>query len=336
MSLEPEEKFDVFDSTRWNVFGNVATNIGNKTGTAFGETAIDSGRHEWLVKYENTKKQDDSGIGISSTTETLTSWFPDKPNSIGLYIRSNRICSRINYSSRQDKTINNIGAKNGDLFRIQLDYDNKTVKFYQNDTLLLTETNLSTGDGIKYRLVVSVSGSQGDKFTILESRGSPKISLKPLSLQLALMEQSIKIFQPKLGKLTFGQLTELQKKNKAFFDECKEFEQNYETLQQTVKKFDVAIKQKLNPNTKNYKKWNADTICRYILSLEDGRYAKYVDALKTAIEKQEIDGEDLATITANDLYTMGVTKLKDRKALQFHLNGLASKHIEGDKKTDYH
>lgn len=54
-------------------------------------------------------------------------------------------------------------------------------------------------------------------------------------------------------------------------------------------------------------KWNIDSICRWLATLEKQRFAKYAESLKSAMLEQGItSGEDLPEIEANDLFTMGL------------------------------
>ena len=72
------------------------------------------------------------------------------------------------------------------------------------------------------------------------------------------------------------------------------------------------------------KEWKSEQISRYVMSLENKRFVKYIDGLMAAFEKQSITGRDLPEIEPNDLYTMGVDNFKDRKALAKYFRKLGN------------
>eukprot|EP01084_Bolivina_argentea_P250469 419648_1 len=117
-------------------------------------------------------------------------------------------------------------------------------------------------------------------------------------------------------------------KTSEFLNERKEFEQNFENVKKEVQALNKKIDAEMNRDMKKYKTWNADQICRYVLSLEKQRFSKYLDALTVAFQEQQIKGEDLPEIKANDLYTMGIDNFKDRKSLAKYFKNLNTD--EGD------
>ena len=94
-----------------------------------------------------------------------------------------------------------------------------------------------------------------NKFTILESKGDrPKITMKSILSDLNNMSQALKKFdKAKLEKTSVRDLAKIKADTIKFEEECKEFDQNYETFQEQVKQFAVAVDKELNPDTKDYK-----------------------------------------------------------------------------------
>lgn len=84
--------------------------------------------------------------------------------------------------------------------------------------------------------------------------------------------------------------------------------------------------------TSQQQEWKVEQICRYVLSLENQRFSKYMDAFREGLEKQSVSGKDLPEIEANDLFTMGIDNFGDRKALAKYLTNVANQ--EGDIATE--
>ena len=118
--------------------------------------------------------------------------------------------------------------------------------------MIFTKENLPTGPDKKYHLCVNGNGS-GDKFTILESRGQYlKVSLNKLKSVIDAMNDELTKYDMKeLEKLSLNDLSKLKQETSQFGQECKEFQQKFDTLKERVKQFAEAVDKQMNPDT-NY------------------------------------------------------------------------------------
>eukprot|EP01084_Bolivina_argentea_P304488 525867_1 len=338
MAQQPETKcseaFGKHDSSRYEVTGNIVRSIASR-GAVYGSKAVSKGIYQWVVKYE-TGTRCCGAIGIASNHSSITEWGYNKANTVGFYHRKSQAnCKKWNFTgSLKSETVES-KLNSGDTVRILLNYDKKIVTFFDtNGQEIFTVNNIPTGNDISYRLWIDTDGKD-DKYTILKSNSFlDSISLKTVSDALKSINKVLQKANEKVKSLSMKELSKLKKETSEFLDECKEFEQNFENIKKEVQVLDKTIDAEMNPDTKKYKSWKTEQICRYVLSLEKQRFAKYMDALTAALEKQQITGEDLPEIEANDLYTMGIDNFKDRKALAKYFKNLNTN--EGDIATEHH
>ena len=80
------------------------------------------------------------------------------------------------------------------------------------------------------------------------------------------------------------------------------------------------------PDPAEYANWNIEQIMVWIQSLENGRYHKYLDALKNGLEKDGISGDVLPELTRQDLAISpyNITNFKDRKQIAIHFQSLST------------
>eukprot|EP01083_Nonionella_stella_P120062 359423_1 len=329
------EPFGDHNKSRYRVTGTVVQSLDGNHGAVYGTKWINSGSHEWIIRYENTGNRCCGNIGIASHSDQLTSeGWAKAVNVCFRHLKANSE-SHINLLGKDNSATINPKLASGDTLRIVLNYLARTVVFYdKNDTQILSANELPSGKDIAYRVFVDGDGKD-DKYTILKSSGGAvEISLKQLSIELNAINEALQKANEQVKTLQMDQLAQMKEQTSTFLNEYKEFEQNCENVKNAVQSLDQEIEKEMNPNTSNYKEWEIEHICRYVLSLEKQRFAKYMDALKPALEKQQIAGADLPEIEANDLYTMGIDNFKDRKALAKYFKNLDT--TEGDVATENH
>ena len=75
-------------------------------------------------------------------------------------------------------------------------------------------------------------------------------------------------------------------------------------------------------DTGKFETWDMKQIEKWLYSLENGRYRKYIDGLISAFKGDNIASTDLPDIDRADLRSFGVSDFKDRKDLLAHFVGL--------------
>jgi len=94
--------------------------------------------------------------------------------------------------------------------------------------------------------------------------------------------------------------------------------------------------QNLKPQQKDFRKWQAGDLIKWIITLDDGIYNVYTDKLYKAFKDNQITGEDIQQIGKNDLFLFGVTVFKHRVQLLKHFESLDGNNInnENDQEQD--
>ena len=125
--------------------------------------------------------------------------------------------------------------------------------------------------------------------------------------------------------------SQISEKVREYMQEIKE---KQEKLQQTMSAIDKTLAVSCNPDTSNYQKWEINDIIFWIMSLENGRFKKYVKQLKNAFTENDIKGGDLPDITRTDLHvSFKISTFRDRVALEKHFQRLGTQN-EGDETQD--
>eukprot|EP01084_Bolivina_argentea_P028463 52896_1 len=161
----PESWGDV-DGSHYQVIGDLVKSKNASWGCVYGSTFVKEGIHEWVIKYEHTDDLHSGFIGIATHSEPQSD--PWKATSFGL-----KFCPKIRVDSmnpkyKTEKELEMI-LKDGDTIRILLNYEKKTVSFYdKNNAELWTQTDIPTGNDKVYRLCAS-NGKIGAKYTIIHS-----------------------------------------------------------------------------------------------------------------------------------------------------------------------
>ena len=100
-------------------------------------------------------------------------------------------------------------------------------------------------------------------------------------------------------------------------DQQKEDKMKIAELEKKVKKLEFETL-----DLSNYMEWNGNQILFWMMSLDDGRFEKYEEMLKSALSENDVIGEDLSDITALTLKAWGMTDRKDAKGLSVHIQDL--------------
>eukprot|EP01084_Bolivina_argentea_P248871 416394_1 len=173
----------------YQVTGGVVKSKNTSAGTVYGSTFAKEGIHEWVVKYENTEDSSDGWIGIT-THSGLTTADPWSKIGFGFYHSTKKVELYSVYSTaKEEKKITN-GFNDGDTIRIVLNFDKKTVSFFdKNDAEIWTsKPDIPTGQDNIYRLCVS-NKTIGAKYTITQYFDNNKPSLNMVSKALKLVNQ---------------------------------------------------------------------------------------------------------------------------------------------------
>ena len=75
-----------------------------------------------------------------------------------------------------------------------------------------------------------------------------------------------------------------------------------------------------NIDESKYLEWDYEEIVSWIISLDNGRYCKYEEKLKT-----ELNGTNLQRVDQNDIKSWGVKKFDDKKDLYLAIQDLVNK-----------
>ena len=93
-----------------------------------------------------------------------------------------------------------------------------------------------------------------------------------------------------------------------------------------VQDIDGIIDRLSKPDLANYKNWNIDTIIIWIRGLENGRYIKHIDLLRTGFNQDQINGKHLPELTRSDLSIspFNMNNFEDKRDLEKHFKSLKS------------
>eukprot|EP01084_Bolivina_argentea_P002160 3977_1 len=132
----------------FHVIGGVATSNSTEYGCVYGSTLVKEGIHEWVIKYEYTEDSHDGFIGIATHSAQKHPWAA--ATMFGLDHTPGMTVESINPSRKTEKQLE-MELKNGDTIRILLDYEEKTVSFYdKNNAELWTQSDIATGNDKVY------------------------------------------------------------------------------------------------------------------------------------------------------------------------------------------
>ena len=101
---------------------------------------------------------------------------------------------------------------------------------------------------------------------------------------------------------------------------------SYKSFTKYIQDVDGIIDKLSSPDLANYKKWSIDTTLIWIRGLDNGRYVKYIDTLKSGMNESGIGAEDLPELTRGDLTfpPFNMTHFKDTRDLIQHFKSLSS------------
>ena len=77
-------------------------------------------------------------------------------------------------------------------------------------------------------------------------------------------------------------------------------------------------------NVSDYNEWDIDSIVLWISQLNNGKYKKYCDGLRSALKEEELTGSDLGDIEESNLKDWGVKNFRDRKDMLKEIKRLTS------------
>ena len=85
----------------------------------------------------------------------------------------------------------------------------------------------------------------------------------------------------------------------------------------------VAVTQTQTQKAVDVSKWTADDIYKWILSIDEERFAKYTD-LEETLKEEQLTGSDLSGITEQNLKDFGITKFADKKMIYNKIQSILS------------
>ena len=93
-------------------------------------------------------------------------------------------------------------------------------------------------------------------------------------------------------------------------DDQKEYELKIEALERENKKLKLK-----NIDLDRFLEWDHGDVLEWILSLENGRYAKYEKTLKKSLAEEEVTGANFVDVETSDVKDWGIKSFNDKKAL---------------------
>eukprot|EP01084_Bolivina_argentea_P274348 467599_1 len=106
----------------------------------------------------------------------------------------------------------------------------------------------------------------------------------------------------------------------------------YESLQQELAEYkkkcndlqteNMELILTLNKFLTAHQSWDYETVCEWIITIENGMFQPYKDILLTNLESEEITGKDLCELDEKDLERLGITSSDDQKLLLSHIKTL--------------
>ena len=78
-----------------------------------------------------------------------------------------------------------------------------------------------------------------------------------------------------------------------------------------------------NIDPRGYMEWKHEEILAWIMSLEDGRYAKYEEKIRKSLIEESIIGRNLPEVERSDVKGWGILNFEDKKDLVQHFQQLA-------------
>eukprot|EP01084_Bolivina_argentea_P082929 150139_1 len=113
------------------------------------------------------------------------------------------------------------------------------------------------------------------------------------------------------------QIEELQVSIAQLQDDHKQCELEINALKEENKMLRIQ-----NIDPANYKTWSVEQIVAWIISLDAAEFQKYEEKLISTMIEEEVVGEDLMHVTADDVKRWGVTKFKNIRMLLQHIKEL--------------
>ena len=100
-------------------------------------------------------------------------------------------------------------------------------------------------------------------------------------------------------------------------DEQKEAQIRYSELEQEVKMLRLKTL-----DVSEFMQWEWETVLFWIVSLENGRFKPYENALRDNLSEEKVRGSDLSEVNEVDVKGWGVKQFGDKKALIRHIRNL--------------
>lgn len=106
--------------------------------------------------------------------------------------------------------------------------------------------------------------------------------------------------------------------NMMYEDELKEAKSKVTQLEHSLK----MTRNKM-PDPSKFMMWGFGSVLIWIMSLDNGRFKKYEDVLRDALEGSAVMGEDLLSVNELVIKIWGIKDRRDQKALLKHIEKLA-------------
>lgn len=81
-------------------------------------------------------------------------------------------------------------------------------------------------------------------------------------------------------------------------------------------------------DTTQFMQWDSNMVLKWIMSLDEGRFNKYENVLKQALQETDVAGEDLLDVNPLVIKIWGVRHLEDQRKLAGHIRALVQQNAD--------
>ena len=128
----------------------------------------------------------------------------------------------------------------------------------------------------------------------------------------------------KLNAMDAKQLIAFSTEFSEWSDEFKKLEEEMVKCQVMTSELQKAISVHITVNVQKYQKWSMRDVEIWLMTLEKGRFEKYIEGLIAGFQSDNIEASNLPDLDQGDIRAFGVQDFKDRKALKEHFQSLAA------------
>merc|ERR1712113_1352096 len=116
----------------------------------------------------------------------------------------------------------------------------------------------------------------------------------------------------------------LKEEIESLSEECKENKLALNEMRSELE----AMKRKQNMDVRKWREWDSDEVVDWICSIEDGKYMKYEEGLRSAFREEEVNGSHLTAIGKSELRDWGIKSFSDRLGMEKQIQQLVAQQSE--------